>query len=165
MPCGAGWALRYRRLRRGSTHTARHFDAVQAGDFAAVTRAGDVFRLNPTALDFEEAEQRLADVQSRMPSVVEARAVNEVGREQDAELWAQRRAENMLAYALHSENRDAEQDIRRTDAETAGAVYSAADTIEQTVDRGSGIARRALASSRPISGRKHLCLPGARRRN
>ena len=117
---------------------------MQAGDFAAVTRAGDVFRLNPTALDFEEAEQRLADVQSRMPSVVEARHVNEVGREQDAELWAQRRAENMLAYALHSENRDAEQDIRRTDAEVTGAVHSAADTIEQTVDRGSGIARRAL---------------------
>ena len=50
----------------------------------------------------------------------------------------------MLAYALHSENRDAEQDIRRTDAEVTGAVHSAADTIEQTVDRGSGIARRAL---------------------
>ena len=79
------------------THTARHFDTVQAGDFAAVTRGGDVFRLNPTALDFEEAEQRLADTQPRMPSVVEARAVNEIGREQTDELWAQRRAENMLA--------------------------------------------------------------------
>ena len=50
----------------------------------------------------------------------------------------------MLAYALHSENRDAEQDIRRTDAQMAGAVYSAADTIEQSVEQGSGIARRAL---------------------
>ena len=148
----------------GTTHTARHFDAVQAGDFAAVTRAGDVFRLNPTALDFEEAEQRLADVQPRMPSVVEARAVNEIRREQTAELWAQRRAENMLAYALHSENRDAEQDIRRTDAEMTGAVHSAADTIEQTVDRGSGIARRALDVAAKLV-ESIFAVPGARRRN
>ena len=52
-----------------------HFFAkLEPGDFAAVTRGGDVFRLNPTALDFEEAEQRLADVQPRLPTVVEARA-------------------------------------------------------------------------------------------
>ena len=128
----------------GTTHSARHFDAVQAGDFAAVTRAGDVFRLNPTALDFEEAEQRLADVQSRMPSVVEARAINEIRREQTVELWAQRRAENLEAYALRSENRDAEADIRRTDAQIDRAVYNAADTIEQSVEQASSIGERIL---------------------
>ena len=140
-----------RRARRGRrarpkdvTHTARHFDTVQAGDFAAVTRSGDVFRLNPTALDFEEAEQRLADVQPRMPSVVEARAVNEIRREQTDELWAQRRAESMLASALRSENRDAEADIRRTDAQIDRAVSNAADTIEQSVEQASGIGERIL---------------------
>jgi hypothetical protein len=128
----------------GTTHTARHYDAVQAGDFAAVTRAGDVFRLNPTALDFEEAEQRLADVQPRMPSVEEALHVNEIRREQNAELWAQRRAENLEAYALRSENRDAEQDSRRTDAQMNRAVYDAADRIEQSVEQASSIVERML---------------------
>src|SRR5271166_144653 len=60
--------------------TARHFATLQAGDFAAVTRSGDVFRLNPHKLDLEDIEQRLADVQPRMASVTEARAVNEINR-------------------------------------------------------------------------------------
>jgi hypothetical protein len=128
----------------GVTHSARHFDTVQAGDFAAVTRAGDVFRLNPTALDFEEAEQRLADVQPRLPSVEEALHVNEIGRAQNAELWAQRRAENLEAHALRSENRDAERDIRRTDAQMNRAVYDAADRIEQSVEQASSIGERFL---------------------
>ena len=128
----------------GIAHKPRHFATLQVGDFAAVTRAGDVFRLNPTALDFEEAEQRLADVQPRMPSVVEARAVNEIRREQTNDLWAQRRAENLQAYALHSENRNAEQDVRRTDTQTAGAAYGAADAIERSVEQASGIGERLL---------------------
>jgi hypothetical protein len=135
----------------GGTNTARHFDAVPAGDFAAVTRAGDVFRLNPTALDFEEAEQRLADVQPRMPSVEEARHVNEVRREQDADLRAQRRGENMQAYALHSENRDAEQDIRRTDAQMKSAVHDAADAIEHSVDRGAKVVGGFLRSMAKVA--------------
>ena len=51
----------FRRLSRSAT-------------LAAVTRRGDVFRLNPHKLDLAEIEQRLADVQPSMPSVVEARA-------------------------------------------------------------------------------------------
>ena len=64
------------------------------GDYAAVTRSGDVFRLNPTAFDFEESEQRLADVQPRLPSVIEARAQNEINREETAEFWADLREWN-----------------------------------------------------------------------
>jgi hypothetical protein len=128
----------------GTTNTARHFDAVQAGDFAAVTRAGDVFRLNPAALDFEEITQRLSDVEPRLPSVVEARAINEITREQSDEVWAERRAESRLAYALRSENRDAEADISRTDANVKDAVHEATDTIDQTVDLGEKAGSRIL---------------------
>jgi hypothetical protein len=66
------------------TPDLRHFAALTEGDYAAVTRSGDVFRLNPNAVDLEEAEQRLADVQTRLPSVAEARAYNAELREKDA---------------------------------------------------------------------------------
>ena len=89
-----------------------HFASVKAGDFAAVTRTGDVFRLNPHRLDFEEIEQRLADTEPRMPGVVEARARAEIKRDQTAELWAQRRAENLRAAAERSEKWDAERNRR-----------------------------------------------------
>ena len=139
-----------------------HFFAkLEPGDYAAVTRGGDVFRLNPTALDFEEAEQRLGDVQPRLASVTEARAVNEIRREQSAELWAQRRDENAQAYALRSENRDAEQAIRSTDAQLNGAVYDVADAVEETVDRGFKAARRLLDGAvKMVEGWFAFLVPG-----
>ena len=88
---------------------ARRFDKLAEGEYAAVTRAGDVIRLNPTALDFEEAEQRLADVEPRLPSIVEARAQTEIAREQTAEFWAEARAENAEARAAASEAFEGEQ--------------------------------------------------------
>jgi hypothetical protein len=78
---------------------ARHYDKIAEGDYAVVTGSGDVFRLNPTALDFEEAEQRLADVQPRLPSVVEARALSEQSREKSAAFWAEMREWNAEAGA------------------------------------------------------------------
>jgi hypothetical protein len=43
------------------------------GDYAAVSRQGEVFRLSPQKIDFIEVEQRLADVQTGLPSITEAR--------------------------------------------------------------------------------------------
>ena len=121
-------ALRERgRLARLTAHTdeadinaamnivpeARRFDKLAEGDYAAVTRAGDVIRLNPTALDFEEAEQRLADVEPRLPSIVEARAQTEIAREQTAEFWAEARAENAEARAAAIEAFEGERAFRR----------------------------------------------------
>jgi hypothetical protein len=125
----------------GEPVTARHFATILAGDFAAVTRSGDVWWINPHTVDREDIEQRLADTQTRMPSVVEARAQNEINREVTAELWAERRAENARAAELRSENREAEQDNRRTDAEIKGAVYDADDAV----NAGLGAASSAIS--------------------
>jgi hypothetical protein len=131
----------------GVTHTARHLDAVQAGDFAAVTRAGDVFRLNPTALDFEEAEQRLADTQPRMASVVEARAVNEISREQRAELSAQRRDDNTAARVAHSDAFEAQREMRDAVRTTEHETRAMIETAEETVDRGLNVVGRFLGGA------------------
>ena len=96
----------------GIAHKPRHFAKLEAGDFAAVTRRGDVYHLNPYRLDFVEIEQRLADTQRRMPGVVEARATFEIAREATAALWAQRRADNTAARVARDETRDANRELR-----------------------------------------------------
>lgn len=110
---------------------ARYYAKLVEGDYAAVTRNGDVFRLNPTALDFEDVEQRLADTQPRLPSVVEARALNEQIREQTAELWAERRADN----AARAEAR-AEHAILDAAMTLQHGKQGLIDAAEDAVDRG-----------------------------
>jgi len=67
---------------------AQHFDRLEAGDLAAVTRSGEVYRLNPYRLDPERLEAQLFN-----GSVTDARAVFAAEREQIGELWTQHRAE------------------------------------------------------------------------
>jgi hypothetical protein len=146
-------------LARGAAHTneanilapmefvseARHFASVKEGDYAAVTRKGDVFRLNPTALDFEEAEQRLADVQSRLPSVVEVRALNEINRERVADERTDRRKDYVFAATLGAQNRSEERELREHDRAVSGAASDLADTTGAAADRathaGEGVLR------------------------
>jgi MobA/MobL family len=125
----------------GEYRQPHHFASLEPGDFAAVTRSGDVWWINPHTMDLEDIEQRLADTQTRMPSVVEARAQSEINREAIADLWAERRAENARAAELRSENREAERDVRATDAEIKGAAYDAADAV----DAGLGAAGRSIS--------------------
>jgi hypothetical protein len=111
---------------------AHHYGAILPGDFAAITRGGDVFRLNPTALDWEEVEQRLADTQLRMPGVVEVRALQEINREQTAERWEQRRAENLAAREAFEDGKE----LRGNVAAAESAVDQSFDTAASTVDQG-----------------------------
>lgn len=103
--------------------SGRRFAPLEIGDFAAVTKSGEVFRLNPAKLDFAEIEQRLADVQPRMASVTEARALNEINREETIEAWARRRADNRAAQTARADAFEARQDMR-----------DAASTVERGVD-------------------------------
>ncbi len=95
------------------------------GDYAVVTRSGDVLRLNPTAFDFEDMEQRLADVQIRLPSVIEARAQIEINRETTAEFWADLREWN-------AEVRDARIDAREGDRALHETVAAGEHMVEAT---------------------------------
>jgi relaxase-like protein len=124
---------------------ARRFDKLAEGDYAAVTRAGDVIRLNPTALDFEEAEQRLADVEPRLPSIVEARAQTENAREQAADFWAEARAENAEARAASNEAFDGERAFRRHTAAAEHGVETAIHTADDAIDAGFHAATRGMS--------------------
>jgi hypothetical protein len=125
---------------------ARRFDKVAEGDYAAVTRAGDVIRLNPTALDFGEAEQRLADVEPRLPSIVEARAQTEIAREKAEEFWAETRAENAEARSAGNEACEGEQAPRHHTAAAEHGVENAIHAADDTIDAGMHAATRGMGS-------------------
>ena len=136
---------------------ARHFATLQPGDFAAVNAQGDVFRLSPHKLDLEDIEQRLADTQTRMPSVVEARAQNEINREAAAEFWAELRAQNMDARAARADAFEAKQEARDTEAAATRGVNETLDAAEDALDVGTramsgGISRLAKAVENILGG-------------
>jgi hypothetical protein len=124
---------------------ARRFDKLAEGEYAAVTRAGDVIRLNPTALDFEEAEQRLADVEPRLPSIVEARAQTDIAREQAADFWAEARAETAEARAASNDAFDGERAFRRHTAAAEHGVETAIHTADDALDAGFHAATRGMS--------------------
>jgi hypothetical protein len=123
----------------GIEATGRRFAHLEQGDLAAVTKSGDVFRLNPHKIDFEDIGQRLADVQPRMASVTEARAHNQIMREATAELWAEVRAENTARRVAGAEARAADHDIRSAAASVQHAKQETIEVAEQAVDRGARI--------------------------
>jgi hypothetical protein len=138
-------------------HAARRFATLQPGDFAAVNDAGDVFRISPRKLDMEEIEQRLADVQPGLPSVVEARAAAEIareakadGRENAAAFWADLRAWN-------AEAREGDKALHDTVAAGARAVDDTLDAAGDALDTGTrtisgGINRFAKAVENILGG-------------
>jgi hypothetical protein len=129
----------------GVTNTdqnARHFAMLDAGDFAAVTRAGDVFRLG--RLDFEEIEQRLADTQPRLPSVAEARAANEISRERAAAEWTEWKEDQAARATARAEARAAEGAILDVVMPVQHAKQELVAAAEDAVDRGFSIAGRAV---------------------
>jgi hypothetical protein len=105
-----------------------------------------VFRLNPAALDFEEAEQRLADVQPRMPSVIEARALKEQTRENAAEFWTDLREWN-------AEDRSARDDAFAGDRALRDTVASAGHGVNETLDAtGDALEAGTRAASKGLGG-------------
>ena len=115
----------------------RHFATLQAGDFAAVTRAGDVFRLNPHQVDLQDAEQRLADTQNSLPSVTEARAISEINREETADLWAERRADNTAADVARAEAIESRESMRGMAVAAERGADQVMDAAEDALDLGS----------------------------
>jgi hypothetical protein len=120
----------------------RHYANVINGDYAAVTRSGDVFRLNPMAFDFEEMEQRLGDVQTRLPSVIEARAQNEINREKTAEFWADLRAWNAGLQTARNDAREGEH-----------ALHQTAAAAERVIDGTFGVPGEAIYEGLGGAGR------------
>jgi hypothetical protein len=128
----------------GLEATGRHFAKLEAGEFAAVTRAGDVFRLNPYKLDFTEIEQRLADTQRRMPSVVEARAGYDVARKDKAALSEQRHADHAARRHTSFTASRGDQTIRGTAAKAHRDIRAAKTTAVKTGGKALGIFGRGI---------------------
>lgn len=109
------------------SHKPHHFAAdLVAGDIAAVTRDGDVYRINPDKTG--DAKQHLA---GDLPSVVEARAYLEQEREQISALWDSRRAEAATtrqdfaaAREFDQQAAQAMQEARAADREIGEAVHT-----------------------------------------
>ncbi|MGE0565856.1 MAG: relaxase/mobilization nuclease domain-containing protein [Pseudolabrys sp.] len=133
----------------GVTNTdkdARYFGAVAEGELAAVTRQGDVFRLSPHKVDYAEIKQRLGDTEPRLPSVVEARALNEETREKQAE---QRRQESDFfrdTRNARSETRDAMRDRRETERSVKNDMHDIRDAGAEAAGKAANAIGRGLLS-------------------
>jgi hypothetical protein len=131
---------------------ARHFAHLIEGDYAAITRSGDVFRLNPTALDFEDVEQRLADVQTRLPSITEARALLEVNRDKAAADWSERQAANAAEAVLRDDLAEGRSELRSAAAVAERAVHGVMETPAEAVDTALDAAGGLLGGAAKIIG-------------
>jgi hypothetical protein len=128
----------------GIEATGRHYPQLIEGDLAALTRHGEVFRLSPQKLDFSEIDQRLADVQTRLPSVVEARAVFETVRERAADERTQRNADYLAGRAEQVGIFAGQQEVRHAAATAEHAVHetfeASAATAEHAMHSGGRVA-------------------------
>lgn len=104
-------------------YQGRHFAVLLPGDLAAVTRNGDVHRINPDK--FSDAKQFLDP--ANLPGVVETRARFEIEGERQAEVWAQH-STDIADWQLQ---RDNDRAAARFDAvEITGGVKAAEREVE-----------------------------------
>jgi hypothetical protein len=121
----------------GIAHKPRHFATLAAGDIAAINGVGDVFRLSPHKVDLAEIGERVADTQTRLPSIVEARALNEIKRERNTEAWAERHADSAARRAAVAEARNADRSLRDAAASVQHGKQETLHTAERAVDVGA----------------------------
>jgi hypothetical protein len=121
----------------GLAHKPRHFANVVVGDLAAVTREGNVHRINPDKLS--DAKQFL-DPAAALPGVIDTRARFEVEGEKITALWDQRRA----AGAEARQDFAAQRESQAQHAETVRDVGQFNQDIGDAVDTGARATSRFL---------------------
>ena len=105
-----------------------------------------MIRLNPTALDFEEAEQRACRCRAADCRPLSRRArKREIAREQTAEFWAETRAENAEARAAANEAFEGERAFRRHVGAAEHGVETAIHAADDTIDAGLHAATRGMS--------------------
>jgi hypothetical protein len=107
-----------------------YFADVQFGDLAAVTKSGEVYRINPDKLGG-------AVVPENLPGVVQAREAFKADQERSDALYAQRRAENAVARQAFAEARE-----KRTAVADRGKPVSA----EKVASKGVGVGAKVLGA-------------------
>lgn len=125
-----------------SRRTPHHFAKLEAGDLAAVTRNGDVYRVNPEG--FGDAGKALFDQLDKsgpLPDVIEARTRHARERDRIARIWQDHQA---AQTAAREQAITAQGDMKRV----AGSAIREADKTERTTVKAAGkaasIARRGI---------------------
>jgi hypothetical protein len=87
--------------RRTATGSLRHtsFGDVKEGDIAAVTKSGEVYRINPEKLGG-------AVLPEKLPSMIEARMAFQIDRERTNDLYQERKNEQTIARDAAAEARE-----------------------------------------------------------
>jgi hypothetical protein len=114
-------------------YTGNRFAPLEAGELAAVTRGGDVYRINPEKTG--DAARMLA---GNLPGVIDVRDAFRSDRQKTEKLWERWRAERTTdrqTVAAEREDRAAGAQDRREERQTARDIGAA-------VDKGFGIARK-----------------------
>lgn len=121
----------------GEAFRPHHLAQLVEGDLAAVTRAGNVYRVRPDQLG-DAALELPAD----LPSVTAARVSVETDRAQIAQLWAERRADIATERESDAADREMRAAVRTVEREVSQTIA----TAEHAVDRGFSAAGKAVRS-------------------
>jgi hypothetical protein len=121
------------------------FADVKEGELAAVTRNGDVYRLNPYKLDLAGLEGSLSRYGvTSLPSVTEARASFEIDRQQLDQFWTQRRTEAAAERVTVFEERAADAEVRSVVAQAErGAMVPFAEGAK-VIEKGLALAEKVF---------------------
>ena len=126
----------------GEAYRGRHFAELVTGELAAVTRSGDVHRIN---LDKTGAARSY--LPDALQAVTETRARFATEREREGQLWTERRADiqaSQQEYAAVQEQRASERAVAREASDLAATTEA---TIDRAAYEGLGkIFLRGLAS-------------------
>jgi Relaxase/Mobilisation nuclease domain len=117
------------RLAAETNNEARrpqHFAKLEIGELAAVTRRGEVYRINPA-----KTGDAARHIGGELRSVVEARAAGEIERAQKAALWQQRQADHAARRVLRAEAVATKQQADRVIARTESAARGILATSER----------------------------------
>ncbi len=107
----------------GETRKQYHFAELAEGELAAVTRGGDVHRINPDKL-------RGVEIAAELPSVIEARATFEIDREQRDALYAGARADHAAAQEAFADRQELRQATRKAEKIVEAAFEAPASAID-----------------------------------
>jgi len=121
----------------GLAYKPRHFADLVVGDLAAVTRQGDVHRINPDK--FSDAK-RFLDLAGDLPGVVETRARFEIEGEKISAVWDQRRAAGAERDAAYEGDRALHDTVNAGERGVENTLHAADDAVNAGLDATSGAA-------------------------
>jgi hypothetical protein len=118
---------------------SHHFAVLEEGDFAAVTRNGDVYRVNLGKTG--DARQMLAE--AALPSLTTARAAFAIEREQIDAVWSHRKTETAAAHETFAAEREERAAAANADRETRRSVEDVDQAVHSTTRTTGRLARSA----------------------